>query len=331
MTTFLLLVTMGLQTFGQNNEIDSVRLYATDILNVIKAESVYKDSVDWRHIEEWYSKVIKETNSIDSLLVRITELFVKIGDKHAFLMYKGKKYRNEALQTLKLSDYYIEKRKEGAIDIVTKRVGEVGYILVPSISTTNSDDFITWRDKIAGSICSLGQVKGWIVDLRLNLGGNMWPMIGGLSVLLENGKLGAFVDAKGTEYISWELRNSGLYLGKNKFCDRPKDCGQSKAQVAVLIGQMTTSSGEATAITFKERKNTIFIGENTSGYVTANQSIQLSDKATLYFSSSYESDRSGKVYMKYVPPDILITDPDNFIELEKDRKVIDAIKWIQGL
>jgi carboxyl-terminal processing protease len=329
--TLLLSVANGFQTFGQKNGIDTVRLYANDILQMIKAESVYKDSINWTDIEEWYLEEINKINSIDSLLTCITDLFGKVGDKHAFLMYKGKRYRNEALQTLKLSDYYKEKRKGGTIDIVTKRIGEVGYILVPSITTANADDFNIWRDKLANSICSLGHVKGWIIDLRLNLGGNMWPMIGGLSVLLENGKLGAFVDARGFEYVSWALKNSGLYLGKNKFCSRPKDCGQKKAKVAVILGQMTTSSGEATAITFKGRKNTIFIGENTSGYVTANKSTQLSDNAILFFSSSFESDRNGNIYVKCVTPDILITDSDNFVELEKDRKVIEAKRWILGM
>lgn len=35
---------------------------------------------------------------------------------------------------------------------------------------------------------------GWIVDLRGNGGGNMWPMIAGVGPVLGEGTAGAFVD-----------------------------------------------------------------------------------------------------------------------------------------
>jgi hypothetical protein len=48
-------------------------------------------------------------------------------------------------------------------------------------------------------ICSLDQVHpgGWIVDLRGNSGGDMWPMVAGLGPIIGDGVLGAFVAPDG--------------------------------------------------------------------------------------------------------------------------------------
>jgi carboxyl-terminal processing protease len=36
-------------------------------------------------------------------------------------------------------------------------------------------------------------IKGWIIDLRINTGGNMYPMIAGLTEFLGEGRVGGFI------------------------------------------------------------------------------------------------------------------------------------------
>lgn len=49
---------------------------------------------------------------------------------------------------------------------------------------------------------------GWVADLRRNSGGNMWGMLPGLQPLLGEGKVGAFVNRKGSR-LRWKRRWSG--------------------------------------------------------------------------------------------------------------------------
>ena len=54
---------------------------------------------------------------------------------------------------------------------------------------------------------------GWIVDLRSNGGGNMWPMIAGLGPILGEGPLGYFIGPTGSETV-WEYRERRLRFRK---------------------------------------------------------------------------------------------------------------------
>ena len=41
------------------------------------------------------------------------------------------------------------------------------------------------------------ELAGWIVDLRGNTGGNMWPMLAGFGPVLGEGTAGFFIDPDG--------------------------------------------------------------------------------------------------------------------------------------
>ncbi|MDE1190860.1 MAG: hypothetical protein PW786_01770 [Arachidicoccus sp.] len=46
-------------------------------------------------------------------------------------------------------------------------------------------------------------------------------------------------------------------------------------------------------------------------------------------SSAYVSDRNGNIYKDGITPEVEITGGDNFDNLEKDSKVIAALKWLK--
>ena len=84
-----------------------------------------------------------------------------------------------------------------------------------------------------------------------------------------------------------------------------------------------------TAIAFKGRPNTIFIGEPTAdGYTTSNGYFQFAPNLTLNFATHYVADRNKSIYKTTVNPDILISQGDNFDDLMVDKKIIYAIKWL---
>ena len=73
--------------------------------------------------------------------------------------------------------------------------GGIGYVAIPDFSGsgTQATGFADALQDVVEAVDATAPC-GWIVDLRENPGGNMWPMIAGVGPILGEGVLGAFVD-----------------------------------------------------------------------------------------------------------------------------------------
>jgi C-terminal processing protease CtpA/Prc len=173
-------------------------------------------------------------------------------------------------------------------------------------------------------------VKGIIIDLRLNGGGNMYPMIVGISNVIGNGKFTGSVNSQGDNEGWLEMKDHTITLLDTLVIKLQRSCGNLESKpVAVLIGPATGSSGEQLAIILSLRKKTILIGEPTAGYVTGNNGYLLPGHENgIVLAESYTIDRKGKIYLKDVAPAIRFNGGDNFIELTEDEKIKAAIEWI---
>jgi carboxyl-terminal processing protease len=149
---------------------------------------------------------------------------------------------------------------------------------------------------------SLGVCK-FVVDLRSNMGGNMYPMIDSISGLLDDGVLGTFESAKGA-FSSWVLKDGKTTAAWSPDA-RPRaiEPASNSMPVAVLIGPSTASAGEYTAMSFKGRANTRFFGAPTAGYITANHPVPLSDGAVIVMTGAWGIDRTGRKYVDAMHPD----------------------------
>ena len=67
-------------------------------------------------------------------------------------------------------------------------------------------------------------------------------------------------------------------------------------QVAALLGKSTASSGEAIAVAFQNRSNTVSLGDETAGLASADQIYLLDDGAAILLPVAYFADRTGKIY-----------------------------------
>jgi C-terminal processing protease CtpA/Prc len=165
-------------------------------------------------------------------------------------------------------------------------------------------------------------LAGWIVDLRGNTGGNMWPMLAGVGPILGEGLAGYFIDPDGAESW-WEYRDGASWNDAELLqrVDAPYRLRREAPKVAVLIDNGTVSSGEAVLIAFQRRPDTRSFGTATCGRSTANMEYKLSDGASLFLSVAIMADRSKFPYGAQVLPDEEILDP-----LEVERR---AVAWLQ--
>jgi carboxyl-terminal processing protease len=337
---FAIVLTPG-ETKAQKKEMgaDSAHRLIDTILNFTKNNSLYRDHVNWKMTEDSVRLTAVNATSIKDALPAVQLLYKLLGDHHGFITYGRKSYGwtggNKPLD--KTTHQALVKKMHDGYKLAPKLLEKgYGYLLVPDNNPTQQGDNEKIAQQIVDSLASLhpGKLKGIIIDLRLNPGGSMWPMIGGLSALFEPGKLGAFVFPASQKTEEWGMKyhpvNRIVYDGPDTLSNikrQGKDLYQLK--VVVLIGPYTRSSGEALAISFKGRKNTFFLGEPSGGYTTANESLQFSNKIGFFLATSVESDRNGTAYPDHVKPDKEIIGGDDFDHLENDLKVIAALEWLK--
>lgn len=169
---------------------------------------------------------------------------------------------------------------------------------------------------------------GWIVDLRRNGGGNMWPMLAGVGPVLGEGDVGAFVGRRGRS--TWSYRTgramasgaTAAEVGKAYVLTPPAP------PVAVLISRMTASAGEAVAIAFQGRAGVRTFGEATEGVPTANVLKTFADGSLLVLTTALDADRSGRTYDERIPPDEPVSTDWVRFGSEADPVVRAAEKWL---
>jgi len=300
----------AIEEFEGGNEPASsaVIKYSNEFNSIVKKHSIYTDSLDWTSIDKDLKSLGKGLKTVEDAKVLtnyVLQQLRKAGDNHSFVQNKVAAEKYASSNT--------------AQDTVISKLlpNNIGYISVPAFGSTNKEVGEQFAQKIQSQIKKLdteNEIKGWVVDLRRNGGGNMYPMIAGLKPLIGNGTLGYFV--KGKSKIEWKsyVKVTEAYTLKNQ-----------SNNIAVLIGPRTGSSGEMTAITFIGKPNTKFFGEPSAGYITANSMHALSDGSNLLLASSYSADRNGKKYLDRIYPEVVAkSTATNDLALEM------AAGWILG-
>lgn len=188
----------------------------------------------------------------------------------------------------------------------------IGYIEVPSVHVASGSRAATaYVERMHAALETLtdGGACGWIVDLRENTGGTMWPMLAGIGPLAGEGVLGAHV-IPGGERSEWWYRDgrAGIRTGKGErvrsaASEEVRSVRREGQAVAVLLSGNTASAGEAVAIAFEGLEDARSFGSPTSGLTTANVEVPIGQGARIILAIAYSADRTGKTYSGSVTPD----------------------------
>lgn len=288
-----------------------VKEFANEVTNIVKTNSIYTDSLNWTQVEadlDELSYGLQTAAQASVLTDYILQQLRKAGDNHSFIQAKvaAQQYATKNSNPIPPEGKLID--------------NSIGYISVPGFLSTSDTAMRSFSRKIQTLIHELdtkNNIKGWIVDLRGNTGGNMWPMLAGLTPLTGAGPLGYFVqNVKGVE--SKNVWKTDVVKVKNAYKLKKPD-----TKIAVLIGPRTSSSGEMTTVAFIGRSNTRLFGQPTGGYTTANRTFALSDGSSLLLASSYVADRNQKKYLSKIIPDEMVTPQPGL-----DAEVKAAERWL---
>jgi C-terminal processing protease CtpA/Prc len=271
--------------------------YLSEALDIIQSNALNSKKVDWVQVRATAFTFEKDAKVPADTHDTINYVLEQLDDHHSSFMTP------DVANQMNNSTIYNYPRPKGKL-IKDK----IGYVAVFEFNAQVEDQENKYADTIQSIIIELDQksVCGWIVDLRDDMGGNMYPMIAGLGALIGEGDLGSFKDAMG-DTTAWYYRHgqagegnvSHAKVSHPEFLFDPDE-----TTVAVLIGPQTASSGEATAISFRGRPNTRFFGKPSYGLTTGNEVFPLSDGALIVLTVAVELDRTGQEYGGKIVPDV---------------------------
>lgn len=198
--------------------------------------------------------------------------------------------------------------KDFGIVPTVRTIDGISTVTVPSISSPNPDIRQEYVDMGARAIADAAPstTRGWVIDLRSNSGGNVWPMLAAVSSLLDEGPVLSLEGRSRTEIAT--VSGGAAALDGTVLAQSPAERVETDLPVAVAIGERTASSGEAVAIAFIGQDNVRVFGQPSYGFTTGNEARTLSDGAVLNLTTSIDADRTGRRYEGPIRPDELASD-----------------------
>lgn len=309
-----------------------------NVYHFIKENSILRKNANWDLIDQTFNNNLRNATSDIDTMQCFVQVLQQLNDVHSQIFYNGRSYGHypefddSTLARLQaLNDKVIQSTNILRTSLINNKYA---YVRIPTVSINNQSEINSFSLLLCDSISALNafKPKGYIIDLRLNGGGNIYPMLAGLSSLLGENTIGFEVDVDGNVDREWKIKDSNFIIGgyqatslKNKRIKRLR-----KIPVVVITGPVTRSAGSMVAIAFIGRAESIIIGEPTAdGYSTSNNYFSFSPNLTLNFATNYVADRNGVVYKNSVPPEISIYGGDDFENLMNDLKIQASINWFK--
>lgn len=275
--------------------------YLAELVAVMEAHSINRLKIDWVSFRSTVLSVAGTAQTVESTFPAIQVALNLLGDSHSSYQ--------PARGGLRLA---ATRRSCSGQGVGTPVIpAGVGYVRVGGFSgsAAEADAF---ANAVQQTIANADRevLAGWIVDVRGNTGGNMWPMIAGVGPVLGEGVVGYFIDPVGVE-IPFEYRNGASWENGTlaQRVDAPYRLRRESPRVAVLFDGATASSGEAVVVAFQRRADTRTFGAVTCGLSTANEAYPMSDGATLLLTVAVMADRTKFQYGHAIAPDEAQTDP----------------------
>lgn len=281
----------------------SAESYGKTALETIQKNGIYASSDEWSKAYADALNEIKTANSYEDTYAAIQKALAAGGGKHSMLLSKS-----EASQTQQSYDEILPSvRMDGEIAVIklpdflgTAEAGKRYAAVVEEFMHSNKD-----------------KIKGVVLDLRDNTGGDMGPMACAVSSLLPEGELVYY------HYRSYDipvtLKNgvvSNAGTGGTSLYPEEK----LNVPVAILTNDMTASSGEALLLCFRGMDNVKTFGAPTAGYTSVNMLYSLYDGTQMYLTVAFDKARTGEIFEETViEPDVPTGSP-----LE------DALAWLRN-
>ncbi|GAB3700115.1 S41 family peptidase [Corynebacterium nasicanis] len=268
--------TLGLALRGQPFFLvpPSPERYAAVVLDQAERAGIQASSPEFPGARAHAEEVAAEAETIPDIHESLDAALVAAGGKHSGLITPE--------DAAELAE------KHSVLPSVERR-GGVLTATVPPFDSSNSAQ--AYADALAQGLTSEDNVCGIDVDLRDNTGGDMGPMVAGLSPLLPDGEVLRFVANDYSRAVT--LDGNSVQGGGTAVTTTGGKMGRP---VTVLVNGMTGSSGEATFLAFRGLENSRSFGSPTAGFATANTTFRMPDGAVVMLTVAHMQDRTGATH-----------------------------------
>lgn len=345
------LLTVGqiMGVVGQPMRTDSIRVVIDSSITLLRQFALHRDKPDWQLVRQETYDLARQASRCEDLGPAIAHLFEAVDDNHGWLAVGDTLLQWSRLELPYLSETLKKELLKGNSIVKKLFPGGIGYLRIPGMSAS-ALEYDQVAQRLADSLYALQQegARRFIIDLRLNTGGPMAPMIAGLSFLLGNGSFLGYADCYGKLTASTRLKN-GVFsspegavarVHMDNMSVRGMDAGYRKGgkggteaermPVVVLTGHGTDGAGECVAIAFAGRPHTRFIGEPTAGNTTVNKMYPIiGDRVGIVIAGSMLADRRQHVYARNLIPDEWVPGGENFSDYGQDKKIQAAVDWLK--
>lgn len=208
--------------------------------------------------------------------------------------------------TLLLPGAVPPERTRGAIPTVAS-TGGVVTVTLPATDVTW--DNAAYVDAVAPPLVRAleGGACAAVIDLRGNNGGDLGPMLAGVSPLLPEGEVLWFSAPLYDTPVT--ITGNSVHGGGTPMAAAVD--AKFQVPVAVLVDEQTASSGEATMLSFRGLDNSRSFGTPTAGYASANISFEMPDGARVLLTTANDKARTGEVFGDNpVTPDLVTASPE---------------------
>ncbi len=275
---------------------------------IIRENALHAERADWRSLAATLAEQHgNDARAAEAAYPAIRQLLAALGDGHSLFIPPSEARQAGTSGAAKTAP------------VVQLLDGGVGYILLPGFVGQGREAGRAFSQSIVAAMAGIAPAAagGWVVDLRRNAGGNMWPMMAAMRPLLDAGSTGGIRDRRGV-FREWRDARPEYDAGP------ALDLGD--ARVAVLLGADTASSGEAIAVAFHGRPHARSFGQPTFGQSTSNATYALPDGSRIAVTTAVDVDRNGVAFGGKLQPDEPVAPDDG----GDDRALAAAMAWLAG-
>lgn len=311
---------------------DSIKAHIDSCLVILETNALYSPSVNWPKTRQLVLDKAGAATSKAGTFEALKIAFDALGDKHAMYYHYDNQYK---LNNDVLMSRYTDSIKAAWLDgprIVYRMINGIAYLRVPFMGVNKQKDIDERANALYGAVKDLQEQApaGWIIDLRLNGGGNIRPMLAGLAPFFADGVVSYYLDHRGQASDESSFKDGHFLMdGIQQAKIDSIITGFPQAKVAVLIGPGTGSSGELTAAVFKQRGHTKLFGESTAGLANATAGFVMGNEVYFLISAARIAGKDKKALPEVITPNITIKGNDAFHVIEKDLTVLAALQWLQ--
>jgi carboxyl-terminal processing protease len=294
--------------------------YLDAALDIMELNSINREKINWQVFRQQAHERITGAKTIQDVHTQLRVTIKELGDGHSFMRPPPTAPTGTSVDRAQ----WKPRAARGEM------MGDIAYVFMPTVPGGTPQANTAFADGLQKILADLDVHNpiGWVLDLRENAGGSMWPMMAGIGPLLGEGENGRFLTHGQTNTWWYRAGVSGLDRKSNtKISTAPYQLKRPLPPVAVLTGPKTASSGEAIVVAFRGRPSTRFFGAATYGQSTSNQGYRLSDGTMIFLTIGIYVDRTGKAYGMPIEPDVTILTP---ADANGDPVLNAAIDWLRG-